>query len=117
MGQPRFSPAQPNAVKISQEIASHLFQEVVSQGTGEQVLLRVRIYIRVGIMQKSIIPFLWDWTQASDRAVTTCRLLSPLWVRWGPRAAKATHLGAVSLGVFVYLSHGDVGVEFIPVFL
>lgn len=54
---------------------------------------------------------------ASDRSVTTYRLLFPPQVRWGLSAAEPTYLGAVSLGVFVYLGHGDVGVEFIPVFL
>lgn len=54
---------------------------------------------------------------ASDRSVTTYCLLFPPQVRWGLSAAEPTYLGAVSLGVFVYLSHGDVGVEFIPVFL
>lgn len=73
-------------------------------------------YVR-GIMQKAIIPLLWDWMQASDRSVTTYHLLFPAEVRWGLSAAEPTHLGAISLGVFVYLSHGDVGVEFVPVFL
>lgn len=64
-----------------------------------------------------IIPFLWDWMWVCDCSVTTYRLLFPPQVRWGLSAAEPTYLGAISLGVFVYLSHGDIGVEFVPVFL
>lgn len=35
----------------------------------------------------------------------------------GPSVAELAYLGAVALGIFVDLGHGNVGVEFVPVFL
>lgn len=45
------------------------------------------------------------------------RQLLPPQAGQSPCDVKPTHLGTVSLGIFVYLSHGNVGVEFISVFL
>lgn len=55
--------------------------------------------------------------EASNCLVTKHLLLFPLQVVQGLSTAKLAYLGAISLGIFVYLSHGDVCVELIPVFL